>query len=198
MDPEGVLQSIKRFREISSVNNTSDLLEVLRNVTGVNTVFQIEQKGVKSFFRGTTRSKADGSLFPGNPNTQTGGLSTSTDPVRGTIFAIESATANPNFNGVLQMGLPADLGDLKLVGPNRRVDIELEVIMKTAADEFSNLAKVEIPVSEARNLVKEIFDIDLPSSIDRNLSDDLLNNSPISDLDKSLEFYQRAIEFNTK
>ncbi|MGQ1948760.1 hypothetical protein ACT3CD_16840 [Geofilum sp. OHC36d9] len=197
-DADGILKSIRRFDEIPTINSTDDLIEVLENVTDVNTVAQLEQKGVKSFFRGTTRSKVDGSLFPGNPNTQLGGISTSTDPVRGTIFAIESATANPNFKGVLQMGLPTDLGDIKLIAPNGRANIELEAIMNVSADNFSSLAKVEIPIEEARRLVKEIFDIDLQSSISRQLSDDLLNSLPVSDLNKSLEFYQKAIQFSTK
>lgn len=197
-DADGILKSIRRFDEIPTINSTDDLIEVLENVTDVNTVAQLEQKGVKSFFRGTTRSKVDGSLFPGNPNTQLGGISTSTDPVRGTIFAIESATANPNFKGVLQMGLPTDLGDIKLIAPNGRANIELEAIMNVSADNFSSLAKVEIPIEEARRLVKEIFDIDLQSSISRQLSDDLLNTLPVSDLNKSLEFYQKAIQFSTK
>jgi hypothetical protein len=198
LDAEGILKSIKRFDEIPTIRNTDDLIEVLENVTDVNTVAQLEQKGIKSFFRGTTRSKADGTLFPGNPNSQLNGISTSTDPVRGTIFAIESATANPNFKGVLQMGLPADLGDLKLVSPNGRANIELEAIMNVSADNFSNLAKVEIPIDEARRLVKEVFDIDLQSTISRQLSDDLLETLPVSDLNKSLEFYQKAIQFSTK
>lgn len=196
--PEDLLQSIKRFEEIPTINNTDELIDVLSNVTDVNTVSQLEQKGIKSFFRGTTRSKADGSLFPGNPNSQLNGISTSTDPVRGTIFAIESATGNPNFKGVLQLGLPADLGDLKLVSPNRRVDIELEAIMKTSADDFASLSKVEISVEDARKLVKEVYDIDLPSNLDSTISRELLETLDVSSLEKSLEFYQKALQYNTK
>ncbi len=196
--PEGILLSVKKFEEITTIKNTDDLIDVLSNVTDVNTIFQLEQKGVKSFFRGTTRSKVDGSLFPGNPNSQLGGISTSTDPIRGTIFSIESATANPSFNGVLQMGLPVDLGDLKLIAPNRRVKIELEAILKASADDFANLSKVEISVEDARKLVKEVYDIDLPSSIDSDLSRELLENLDASSLEKSLEFYQKAIKFNLK
>jgi hypothetical protein len=196
--PGDLLQSIKRFDEISKIKNTDELIEVLSNVTDANTIYQLEQKGVKSFFRGTTRSKVDGSLFTGNPNSQLGGISTSTDPVRGTIFAIESATANPSFKGVLQMGLPSDLGELKLVSPNRRVKIELEAIIKTSADDFSNLSKVEISVEDARKLVKEVYDIDLPNRIDSGLSRELLETLNVSSLEKSFEFYQKAIQFNLK
>ena len=195
---EDILQSVKRFDNLPIINNTDELIDVLRNVTDVNTLAQLEQKGIKSFFRGTTRSKANGALYPGNSNSQLKGISTSTDPIRGTIFAIESATANPNFKGVLQMGLPADLGNLKLTAPNSRVNIELEAVLKTSADNFSNLTKVEISVDDARRLVKEVFDIDLPSSISRAKSDELLKDINASNLNKSLEFYQKAIQYNTK
>ncbi len=96
------------------------------------------------------------------------------------------------------MGLPVDLGDLKLVAPNRRVNIELEAILKISADDFTNLSKVEISVEDSRKLVKEVYDIDLPSSIDSGLSRELLENLEVSSLEKSLEFYQKAKKFNLK
>ena len=198
-DPEGILQSVKRFDEVSYIENTNDLIKVLENVTDVNTVTQLETKGIGSFFRGTTRSKTTGSLFPGNPNSQLGGISTSTDPIRATIFAIESATSNPDFRGILQMGLPSDLGDMRLLSPNNRVAIELEAILKTSADDFSNLAKIEITVDDARTLVKEVFDIDLPSTISSQaISTELLESLDISSLENALEFYQKGIQYNTK
>ncbi len=196
--PEDLLQSIKRFEEIPTISNTDELIDVLSNVTDINTISQLEQKGIKSFFRGTTRNSSNGALYPGNPNSQLFGISTSTDPIRGTIFAIESATSNPNFKGVLQLGLPADLGDLRLVSPNRRVDIELETIIKTSADDFANLSKVEISVKNARKLVKEVYNIDLPSSLDSDVSRELLETLDVSNLEKSLEFYQKALQYNTK
>ncbi|MFA0961110.1 fibronectin type III domain-containing protein [Roseivirga sp. BDSF3-8] len=198
-DAEGILQSVKKFDEVLAISNSNDLIKVLENVTEVNTVMQLEQKGVKSLFRGTTRSKADGFLFPGNTNTQAGGISTSTDPVRATIFAIESTSANQSFRGVIQMGLPKDLGDLKLLAPNNRANIELEAILKISADDFSTLSKVEIAVDDARELVKEVFNIDLPNNIpDNTVSNELLESLDVSGLDKSLEFYQKAIKYSTK
>ena len=67
-----------------------------------------------------------------------------------------------------------------------------------SADDNSDLAKVEISVEDARKLVKEIFDIDLPPTINRDRSTELLENLEVSDLNKSLEFYQKAIQYSTR
>jgi len=71
--------------------------------------------------------------------------------------------------------------------------------MKVSADDLSNLSKVEISVEDARKLVKEVFDIDLPTSIvDQTASRELLESLNVSSLEKSFEFYQKAIQYSTK
>lgn len=181
------------------VFNVKGLSETLRPAGDeTTTIVKLEEKGIKSFFRGTIRSKGDNSLFPGNPNSQVYGISTSTDPIRGTIFAIESVTKNGSYKGVLQIGIPDELRNIKLSSPNRRVDIELEVILKTSSDDFAQLTKVEISVDDARKLIKEVYDIDLPKKIDSDYARELLETSKISSLDESFDFYQKALQFNTK
>jgi RHS repeat-associated protein len=197
---EALLVATKTFEDVTVIKTTNDLKAVLKNVTELNTVGQLEQKGIKAFFRGTTRNATDGSLYPGNPNSQLEGLPTSTDPVRATIFAIESATENPGFNGVLQIGLPEDLRSLSLASSSRRVEIELEAPIKTSAENFSTLSQIEISVDDARRLVKEVFNIDLPSRITQESGESLrlLRELEVSSPAKSFEFYQKAIPFNTK
>lgn len=191
----------KNIDEIDEVISSVDELKIfLSTVDESTTVMQLEQRGVKSFFRGTTRKKSDNTLYSGNPNSIEHGISTSTDPVVATIFATESATLTSEFKGVLQIALPDELKNVVLSPPNRR-PFELEVIFKTSADDFSNLSKIEISIEDARKLVKEIFNIDIPSKIysqELNNSRYLLENLPKSSLEKSFEFYQKAIKYNIK
>ena len=162
-------------------------------------MLEVHEKGIESLFRGTTRSKTDNTLFPGNPNSQAFGISTSTDPIKATIFAIEGATSNGSYKGVVQMGLTGgSLKNITLSAPNYRVAKELEVILNTPAANFSNLAQVEISVDNARKLVKEVYGVDLPATISRSYSDELLETITESSLEKAFEFYQKAIIYNTK
>jgi len=174
------------------ITTTEELIKFLDAVNETTTVAQLEERGIKVFFRGTTRN-ADGSLFLGNPNTIANGISTSTDPIKSTIFAIESAT-NSGGKGVLQIALPNDLKNINLLAPNRRVNIELEVVFETSAESFSKLSKVEIPVEKARQAVKEIYGIELPSTIRRNVADELLRTLPASSLEQSFNFYQKILK----
>jgi len=160
-------------------------------VDETTTIVQLEEKGIKVFFRGTTRDM-DGNLFSGNPNTIANGISTSTDPIKSTIFAIESATTSGS-KGVLQIALPENLTEIKLLAPNRRTSLELEVVFETSAENFSRLLKIEIPIENARQLVKEIYGIELPSTIRRNIADELLRTLPASSLEQSYEFYQKVL-----
>jgi hypothetical protein len=143
----------------------------------------------------------DGTLFPGNPNTISNGISTSTDPVRATIFAIESATDNGAFKGFVQIAIPSDMNTIKLLGPNRRVDKELEIIFSTSSENFSKLSKVELSVEDSKKIVKEIYGIDLPnriSSKDVENARYLTEVLPKSSLEQSYQFYQKAIQYNKK
>ncbi|CAA9202691.1 fibronectin type III domain-containing protein [Flavobacterium collinsii] len=202
--PEFERLSLSKLKWLNNVGNKTggkilsvDELKVfLDNVTEATTVADLEAKGIKSFFRGTNRSKLDGSLFPGSTNAQIGGISASTDPIKGTIFSIESATKNGGYKGVLQMGTPNDLKNIILSAPNRRVDIELEVIFKTSAENFSKTTKIEISVENARKLVKDVYGVDLPSTLTRDEATNLLEKLPASSLDKSFEFYQKSIKYN--
>ncbi|MCJ1805957.1 hypothetical protein MRP92_03405 [Flavobacterium covae] len=180
------------------ITTSAELKAFLNTIDETTTIAQLEQKGIKSFFRGTTRSKADNALFPGNPNSQAFGISTSTDPIKATIFSIESATSNGAYKGVLQIGLPNDLRNIALSAPNYRVAKELEVVLNTPANNFANLSKVEISVENARKLVKEVYEVDLPSNLSRNYADELLETIPESSLDKAFEFYQKALQYNIK
>ncbi|UOX35066.1 fibronectin type III domain-containing protein [Flavobacterium sediminilitoris] len=185
--------------QAGKITTAAELKAFLNTVDETTTIAQLEQKGIKSLFRGTTRSKADNTLFPGNPNSQAFGISTSTDPIKATIFSIESATSNGAYKGVLQIGLPNDLKNIVLSAPNYRVGLELEVILKTPADNFANLSKVEISVEDARKLVKEVYGVDLPARITTQTdSRYLLETIPESSLEKAYEFYQKAFKYNIK
>ncbi|HEY8936098.1 MAG TPA: hypothetical protein VIM65_12790, partial [Cyclobacteriaceae bacterium] len=129
------------------------------------------------------------------------GISTSTDPVKATIFAIESASENKDYIGILQIGLPNELRNFKLSPPNYyRYEKELEVIFNIRAEEFEKLSKVEISINDARKLVKEVFNIDLPASLRQETGESLrlLEELPASSLEKSFEFYEKAVKYSTK
>jgi hypothetical protein len=194
----------KLFRFKKTIDNvkieTIDELKVfLNSIDGTTTITQLETKGIQAFFRGTTRSKTTNNLFPGSPNSQAGGISTSTDPIKATIFSIESATSNGAYKGVLQIALPKNLKTITLSSPNNRVGLELEVIMSTPANNFAGLSEVEITVENARKIIKEVYNVDLPTRI--STQDDaryLLETIPESSLQKAYEFYQKAIKYNIK
>jgi hypothetical protein len=184
---------------VKKIETIEELKVFLGDINETTTMLEIHEKGIESLFRGTTRSKTDNSLFPGNPNSQSFGISTSTDPIKATIFAIEGATSNGSYKGVLQMGLTGgDLKNIALTAPNYRVAKELEVILNTPAANFSNLAQIEISVDNARKLVKEVYGIDLPATISRSYSDELLETITESSLEKAFEFYQKAVIYNIK
>ncbi len=180
------------------ITTTDELKVYLNTIDETTNIAQLEKKGIKSLFRGTTRNRSDNTLFPGNPNSQAYGISTSTDPIKATIFSIEGATSNNAYKGILQIGIPDKLKSIKLSAPNYRVEKELEVILQTQANNFANLSSVEISVDNARKLIKEIYGIDLPTKISRSYSDELLETLPESSLDKAFEFYQKAIQYNLK
>jgi hypothetical protein len=186
---------------LGDLKTTEDLIAFLECINETTPMVELEQKGIKALFRGVTRKKTDNSLYPGNPNSIAYGISTSTDPIVATIFAIESATDNPAFKGSVQCGIPKDLPNLVFSYPNRRWDKELEVIINTPANNFATLAKIEISVEDARKLVKEVFGRDLPSRISSSDVENaryLTETVPKSSLEKSFEFYVKSIKYNLK
>jgi hypothetical protein len=174
------------------ITTTEELIKFLDAVNETTTIAQLEEKGIKVFFRGTTRD-LNGNLFPGNPNTIANGISTSTDPIKSTIFAIESATGSGS-KGVLQIALPNELANTKLLAPNRRVNIELEVVFETSAENFSKLSKVEIPIEKARQAIKEIYGVELPTRLGRDEATELLKTINASSLEQSFDFYQKILK----
>ena len=191
------LAAINGVKKVKVIETVEELKEVLDAVDETTTVAQLEERGIKAFFRGTTRN-ADGTVSPGNPNSIRGeASSTSTDPVVATIFAIENVTRNGSRTGVIQMLIPADVKNLKLLGPNRRVKSELEVIFNAKPEDFSNFVKVEIPLEDAKRLIKEVTGIQLPNRISGiDASTQLVDQLTRTDLTTAKKFYDAALKYN--
>lgn len=164
----------------------------MRNVRSVNRVVDLEDKGIDKFFRGTNVD-SNGGLFPGNPNTIANGTSSSIDPIVATIFGIQAKT-DFGGSGVLIIARSQNLGNTRLVPPNRRVDLEREVIMDLTPNNFYDMRDIEVSVSDARRLIKEITGFDLDSSISLGTSNQVLNDAPRMTQQQIEEFYQRALE----
>jgi hypothetical protein len=200
--PEFGLIKLKTFTSIvnrgKSLFNKSvdELVEFLKSIKGEFKAVDLEKYGVKVLFRGTTRSTS-GDLFLGNANTIANGISTSTDPIRATIFAIESATQYGQ-KGVLQIAIPKELKKLFLLPGNRRIEKELEIILQTGAKEFSQMAKIEIPVSDARRIISELYDVHLPTKIRPvdaiNNMEQLFMDIPRLSLEDSYKFYKQILK----
>jgi len=188
------LKSLAIWSKISKnqiIKTTDELIIYLSKIEDGFPGVNLDKIGIKTLFRGTTKNSSM-VLFQGNPNTIQNGISTSTDPIRATIFAIEAQSINKGTKGLLQIGLTKDLKDITLVAPNYRVEIEMEVILKTSANNFSKMSK-EISIDQARKLIKEVYNIDLPTSIrDFNDSRLLLETVPISTLEEAVIFQQKA------
>lgn len=183
----------------ASLVSIEDLANFLRTIDETTTIAELEAKGIKAIFRGTTRNAED-MLFSGNTNTIEYGISTSTDPMVALIFAIETATTRQE-RGVLQIAIPANISSLKMSRPNVRVKYELEIILETPAENYSKLSTIEISTEDARKLVKEIYGEDIPSRIDFKGFDNAVNLTrelKHSTLEQAYEFYQKAIKYNIK
>lgn len=194
-----IVDAIAKFDSIPRIKSSKDLDNVLSSVTDVNTVGELGEKGIQSLYRGST-VESDGSMFQGNPNSQRNGLSTSVDPVRATIFGIESATLTGK-PGVLVITPVSAMNDTPLSSPNRRVQMELEVIVNVGSqnqvskvDQLMEMSTVTMTTEEARELVKEVFAIDIPKSIDQNMSTNMLENLKAPTLEEVEVFYQKALE----
>ncbi|AJW63963.1 hypothetical protein VO54_02505 [Elizabethkingia miricola] len=187
-----ILARIFNGRKIRTVE---ELIEFLEKIDQNVMVEDLEKVGIQALFRGTTRS-TNGDLFIGNINSIEYGASTSTDPIRAVIFAIESSS-KPGTKGVLQIYIPKNLKGLNLQAPNFRVSKELEVIVNTSPENLSNFAVKEIAVEDARKLVNEIYGLDIPKTITENsipssnmLLDDITKLTP----KESEEFYKKIIK----
>lgn len=206
---DNVLNKIKAWINANTANllikNRDELGVFLDQVDETYTVNMLTGKGIKSLFRGTTRRGTDNALFPGSTSTQENGIPTSVDPVKATIFAIESQTYcarnYPEYNKAsVIIGLPDNFVGIKCASPSRRVFEELEVAIGTSANNYANVSSVEISVDNARKLVKSLYGITLPATLSRAEADALMFNRVYESpsLDKSFLFYQKSIPFNIK
>ena len=181
------------------INSVDELIAFLGKIDNTFLAGDLERVGIKALFRGTTKN-VDGSLFKGNTNSQLFGLSTSTDPIRAIIFGIESAS-KPGRKGFLQVILPENIKNIKLDFPNRRYPFELEVVVKTNADDFAKSSVIEIPIDKARKLADDFFNLPerLPTKLDpstgesRFLMEDLL---PKMNLEDSFKFYEELLKIS--
>jgi len=184
----------------NEVLSVEKLKVFLDNVNENTTVAELEEKGIKVFFRGTTRS-ADGTISPGAENSVNfSASSTSTDPLVSIIFAIENFSANTSRSGVIEMIVPSNVKDLKLLGPNRRVDTELEVIFNVKPEEFSNYVKVEISLEDAKRLAEEMIVTEkLPERIlGVTRANQIVDGLPKTSLELSQKFYEKSLKYNIK
>jgi hypothetical protein len=176
--------------------NIDELIPFLDNIREFSKVVDLEEFGITALFRGTTRD-SKGRLYIGNTNSQKFGFSTSTDPLRAIVFAIEGAT-HYNKKGVLQIFLTRNLRGITLRQPNRRVHFELEVILNARAEELQELVAFEIPVEKVIDLANEFFNleptlstrINMNSDESRYLMQDLL---PKISPNKAYEFYLKLL-----
>ena len=145
-----------------TIKTVEELNAVLYNINSSNTMNQLENWGIKAFFRGTTKTSAN--FFEGNANSIEHGVSTSIDPVRATIFAIYSASKNRGTKGTILIFVPNDLRNISLVGNNKIVR-EMEVIFELSPQKIAELSSIEITLENARKIVKNIYGKDLPTNI---------------------------------
>jgi hypothetical protein len=184
----------KRSLLLKPIKSETELITLLGKLDETIRVGDLEKAGIKALFRGTTRD-LKGKLFSGNANTIKHGLSVSTDPVRGVIFGIESASKGGR-KGFLQVTVPSNLKDIGLQIANRRYEYELEAVVKTSAKNFSKLANKEIPIQKARELVNQFFKLpeNIPSKLDFYEAERLIKQLPKSTLEESFRFYQEIIK----
>ncbi|WP_426481204.1 hypothetical protein [Chryseobacterium sp. R2ACT005] len=189
-----ILSRILSDRKIKTVE---ELIEFLGKVDQNVMAEDLGKVGIQALFRGTTRS-LNGELFTGNINSIEYGASTSTDPIRAVIFGVESSS-KPGTKGVLQIYVPKDLRGLNLQAPNRRMGIELEIIINTSPENLSNFTIKEIPIEEARKLVNKLYGVDIPTSIsNQDYSLELLRETRTLTPKEALEFYRKAIKVTSK
>jgi len=183
-------QLFNKYIEDIAKNNKEELMKFLGKVDSDLKATDLEKVGINTLYRGSTRN--NGKLYSGNTNSIEYGLSTSTDPLRATIFAIESSSQSGR-KGILQIIFPKDLKNIKLQSPNERYKIELEIIVQVQAKKLIGKS-VEIPVEKARKIVKKVYGIDLETKLDSDYSRYLLENLPKNTIEKSNKFYLEILK----
>lgn len=194
--PEFNLAQTRALFIASKINNgkliktIDELIEFLENVDQNISAVDLQKVGIKVLFRGTTRSRS-GNLFAGNPNSVVYGASTSTDPIRAIIFALESGTRN-NEQGVVQVFLTKDLKGLNMQLPNRRIALELEAIVNTSPENLAKFAVKEIPVEELLPLLEKNYGVKIDTRISiRAKADELLDQTLKLTPKQAEEFYNK-------
>ncbi len=168
-----------------------ELILFLDKVDDTMLASNLSQQGIYILFRGTTRDGKE--IFLGNSAAQSGGLSTSTDPVRALIFGIQSATKR-SAKGVFYTIDPNTLNKVKLNAPQRgRYDLELEVVIQTGAKNLSKVAK-EIPIDKVRQLINKELQIKIPAKLDRFEADIWLRETKKLTPKESYELYKLLLK----
>lgn len=193
------LDGIKKGNLVGKITSTDELIKFLDSVDESTTVTQLEERGIKVFFRGTTRS-ADGTISPGNPNSQRySATSTSTDPGVSIVFMIENITSNSSRKAVLQIASPSDLRKLPLHGPNNRFETELEVIFEVTPTDYSNFVRTEIPLEDALKVYEDMTGIKLPNRINGvTRANEIVDELPKMNLEQAEQFYREILKYNIK
>jgi hypothetical protein len=184
------ISTISKLFSGKKIKTVEELIDFLNKIDESVLATELEQYGIEALFRGTTRN-AQGELFSGNLNSIEYGASTSTDPIRAVIFGIESAS-KPGREGFLQFFAPKNLEGLNLQSPNRMVEYELEIIVNTSPKNLSTFAVKEIPIEDARKLIKKLYGVELPTKItnQRDLRE-LLEETRKLTPKEALEFYNK-------
>ncbi|NOQ75552.1 MAG: hypothetical protein GQ574_26315 [Crocinitomix sp.] len=188
---------LKALKESSQSAKIQRLISFLNRINKNMTISDLTDFGIKVLFRGTT-TNPDGSIYIGNPNSQANGLSTSTDPLRAIIFAIESATKQ-NKKGIIQVLITDRLPKFKLNSPNHFSHYELEVVLNIRASELSAHVVKEIPVEKVRELANKFFKLpeSLPTRLNVETSESrwlMRDVLPKSTLEDSYKFYEELIK----
>ncbi len=77
------------------------------------------------------------------------------------------------------------------------VHYELEIIVNTSPKNLSKFAVVEIPINDARKLIKEVYGISLDTRIsDISTATQLLKETKKLTPKEALEFYKKIIKLN--
>jgi hypothetical protein len=199
VDTKKMLEEIAAIKSLlKPLKNIDELVNLLGKINEYVRAQELEQAGVKVLFRGTTRD-INGLLHTGNTNAIQHGISTSTDPLRAIVFAVESASKGGR-KGVIQIALPKDLTGVFLQVPNRRVHFELEVVLQISTNNFVKIAVKEIPVEQARQLANRFFNLsgesEIPISItDREYARELIETFlPKLTPDQAYQFYIELIK----
>lgn len=189
-------KALKRTRLFKqSISSTDELISFLGKMDESVLATNLDDVGIKVLFRGTTRN--NGRLYPGSLNSIENGFSTSTDPIKAAIFAIESSTEFGG-KGVFQVFLTKDLKNINLQVPNWRFFKELEIVLNSDLQALSGYVIKEIPIEKVRGLMNRY--LNLPESLPTRITFDsgdsgrLLRELPSTTLDNSYNFYLELLK----